>query len=310
MLAPSLQETAFLSEAHRALGISMFNLGQSGTARKHLERALALYRPDQHSSYSSLYGIDPAVTGLSLLARPLWHLGYPDQALASVHEALARVQHQFQPYSQVYALSIAAQLHQFRQEAQAVIAQTEAVNLLATKHGFAFFVTVGKMLEGWALTKQGQVERGIMQLRDGLIAFDSSGLQLAKPYYLALLAEAHQAIGETQEALDRIDQALAIVDKTAERWYEAELQRLRGEALQMQGAEEQEVASSFLKALALARQQEAKSLELRTAISLSRLWQKHNRQQARELLTVVYGWFREGLDTPDLKTARLLLADL
>jgi predicted ATPase len=172
----------------------------------------------------------------------------------------------------------------------------------------------GTILRGWALAAQGQREEGIAQIRQGLVAFRTTGGELNRTYYLALLAEVYGQGGQVDEGLRALNEALAGVQSGRERWWEAELYRLKGETLLAQAGTTQKCAEAeqcFHVALETARRQQAKSLELRAATSLSRLWQQQGkRDAARQLLAEVYGWFTEGFDTADLCEARALLAEL
>jgi predicted ATPase len=186
------------------------------------------------------------------------------------------------------------------------------------------------ILRGWALTDQGRIEEGMAAMRQGLDTW-RRGAQVAQPYWLALWAEAYRRGGRPLEGLTALSEALALVEKHAERYYEAELYRLQGELLLMLTASGggvgafpmestaaeadpsalAEAEACFQKALAIARRKEAKSLELRAAMSLSRLWQQQGkRQEAYDLLAPIYGWFTEGFDTADLREAKALLDEL
>ena len=173
-------------------------------------------------------------------------------------------------------------------------------------------MTFGSMLNGWALAHQGQTKEGIEQIHQGLIATRAKGSELWRPYWLALLADVHGITGQLEAGLTVLAEALTLVDTTGERWYEPELYRLRGELLLQQSSDNQvEVEACFHKALDIARNQQAKSFELRTATSLARLWQQQGkRQEAHDLLAPVYHWFTEGFDTLDLKDAKALLEEL
>src|SRR5262249_18196533 len=183
---------------------------------------------------------------------------------------------------------------------------------LSKEEGFALWLAVGTIQRGWALSKGGDKEHGLTQMREGVAALNATGAKLAQPYQLALLAQAHGKSGQPHEGLALLDQALAAVNTTDERYYEAELYRLRGELMLVgAGPVEQEAEECFLKAVDVARQQQAKSLELRAAISLAQLWQQQNKMaEARELLEEIYGWFTEGFDTKDLQEAAALLTAL
>jgi predicted ATPase len=174
------------------------------------------------------------------------------------------------------------------------------------------------MLRGWALVAQGQAEKGIAQIRQGLTTYQATGAELICPYWLALLAEAYEKGGQAEEGLAVLAEALAAVEKTGERWWEAELYRLKGELLLQSGGQSLEpgvthpqsatAETCFQQALEIARRQQAKSLELRAAMSLSRLWQRQGkRDTARQLLAESYDWFTEGFDTADLQEAKALL---
>jgi predicted ATPase len=167
-------------------------------------------------------------------------------------------------------------------------------------------------MRGWTLAMQGQWEEGMAQIRQGLVAQQTVGAQIARPHFLALLAEAHAAAGQVEAGLDVLAEALALVDYTAERYWEAEIYRLKGELLWRQAIPDATQAETcFQRALAVARRQQAKSWEMRTAISLSRLWQQQGRRdEARALLAPVYHWFTEGFDTADLQDAKALLEEL
>jgi predicted ATPase len=311
-LAQRQHDTAMHLQAHRALGAPLLCLGDLTLARGHFEQGIALYDSEAHRSLVSRYDADPGVVCLSWTAQVLWLLGYPDQASDRRCEALRLAQELSHPYSLAFALGFAAQLHQCRQEWQASQGQAEAVIALSTAHGFSSWVAVGTIVQGWALVEQGQRVEGITQIRQGLTAFQATGAKLYLPYYAALLAEAYGKAGQIEEGLAMLTEALVLVDKTEERWYTAEIHRLKGVLLLAQSPDNQTRAEACLhQALSIARRQEAKSLELRTAMSLARLWQQQDkRQDAYDLLAPVYGWFTEGFDAADLKEAKALLEEL
>jgi len=274
---------------------------------------MALYDPQQHRSHASLYsGHDPGVCCRFHAAWVLWLLGYPDQGLQRSQDALALAQELAQPQSLAIALRWAADLHTHRREGQAVQERAEAVIRLSTEQRFEQELAQGTILWGWALTGQGQGVEGIAAMHQGLAALRATGGELRRPQFLALLAEAYGERGQSEEGLNVLVEAVAAVEKTGERYYEAELYRLRGELLlKRSGADEQQVETCFSQALATARLQQAKSLELRAAMSLSRLWQQQGkRAEAHTLLAPIYGWFTEGFDTADLQEAKALLEAL
>jgi predicted ATPase len=209
-------------------------------------------------------------------------------------------------------LVFAAVLHRLCGEVQVAAAQAEAVTRLAAEHGLAQWFAGGTILRGWAVAAQGQATEGLAQIHQGLAAWRAAWAECLRPYWLALLAEVYAAGDDPVRGLQGLAEALSLVEATGERWYEAELHRLRGELLlQHTGAQPEEAEACFQQALAVARRQQAKSLELRAAVSLSRLWQHQGKcTEARELLAPIYSWFTEGFDTADLQEARALLEEL
>jgi predicted ATPase len=271
-----------------------------------------LYNPQQHRSHAFVYGQDPGVLCRGFAAWPIWVLGYPDQALKNTNVALALAQELTHPFSLALALTTATIDHQFRGDAQAVQECAEALIALSTEQGFPQWLGLGMILQGWTFTAQGKMEKGISQMREGLVSRRATRSESLRPYFLSLLAEAYGKLGQPEEGLTSLVEALAIVDTTWERCWEAELHRQRGELLLMKkGQGLGEVEECFRKALETARCQQAKSLELRVAMSLSRLWQQQGKQEdAHDLLAETYGWFTEGFDTADLKEAKVLLGEL
>jgi TOMM system kinase/cyclase fusion protein len=313
-LAQQVHDAALLLEAHHALWATLVWSGEFAAARAHLEQGSALYDPQQHHAHARLYGHDPGVCGLSCAALSLWSLGYPDQALQSLHEALTLAQALAHPPSLAPALDFATMLHQSRREQQATYERAEALMALATAQGFAQHVALATIMRGWVLAAQGQGAEGTAQMRQGLAAYQATGTERRRPYYLALLAEAYGSLGQTAEGLSLLAEALATVDRTGERGWAAELHRLQGELLLAQAGERQRVSEAeacLHQALDVARRQQAKSWELRAATSLSRLWQQQGkRAAAHALLAPIYGWFTEGFDTADLQEAKALLEAL
>ena len=215
----------------------------------------------------------------------LCSLGYPDQALKKVHEALILAQGLSHPLSLAVALYYAARLHQARRERQEAQERAETLIALSREQEFALTLAWGTIYRGWALAEQGQVEEGIAQIRQGLTAYRATGAEMEWPHYLALLAEACGKLGQTEEGLSALTEALAIVHKNGEREYETELYRLKGELTlaqsRVQGlasSVQKEAEECFQKAIEVARKQQAKSLELRAVMSLSRLWQQQGKK--------------------------------
>jgi predicted ATPase len=311
-LAQRVHDPTLLLLAHRGLGQTLAFLGAFAPAQTHLEQAMALYNPAQHRSLAFRYGQDQDVICRSWTAVTLWLLGYPDQALRRAHEALTLAQELAHPFSVVYALTWTAMVHLSRREVPGVHERAEAEMALAREHGFVVWVAFGTVLWGWTLAAEGQHEAGTTQMRQGIAACRGVGNEVFHPYYLALLADIAREAGQVEEGLRVLAEALTVVDTSGERFYEAEIYRLKGEFLLKQDVpDEQEAESCLRQAVDIARRQQAKSLELRAARSLSGLWQQQGKQaEARELLAPIYGWFTEGFDTADLQEAKALLAEL
>jgi predicted ATPase len=216
------------------------------------------------------------------------------------------------PYSLAVARVWAAIVSQSRRDVLAVHEQAEATVSLSTEQGFPLWAAWGTSLRGWALAMQGQGEEGLAQVRQGIAAFRATGGAVLVPYYCIVLAEVCANLGHTADGLQALAEAHTLVEQHEERWWEAEIYRLRGVLLLQQPVMQQEEAEAcFQQALDVARRQQAKSLELRAAMSLSRLWQRQGkRDEARELLVPLYGWFIEGFDTADLQEAKTLLQEL
>jgi predicted ATPase/class 3 adenylate cyclase len=311
-LAQQGDDTARLLEAHHTLWTTRLLLGELPRARTHLEQGLSLYDPRQHRALAFQYGHDPGVCCQSVAAVALWLLGYPDQALGQQHAASTLAQEVAHPPSLAFTRMLTAIAHLLRREAHAAHEQAEALRALATEQGFALFEAMGGILRGGAQTALGQGREPSGQIRQDLAAVRETGTALWEPYFLALLAEAYAQEGQVEAGLATLTEALATAQATGERWGEAELYRLRGVLLLRQTGTQHEEGETWLRrALDVARRQEAKALELRTAVSLSRLWQQQGkRTEAYELLTPIYGWFTEGFDTADLQEAKALLKAL
>jgi predicted ATPase len=286
----------------------LWHLGEFASAREHLEQGIALYDRQAHRSHAFLYSQDPGVVCLAYLAFALWCLGYPEQALKRSHEAVSWAQELSHPFSQAIALNYDTIVHQFRRQGPATQERAKAVIDFSTKQGFPLWLAGGTILRGWALAEQGCEAEGIAQIDEGWTAWQAAGAVSSRPYFLALQAEAYGKMAQPEEGLTLLAKALAVMDKSRERWWEAELCRLKGELLLAQGAAEAEVEACFRRAINVARRQQAKSLELRAVMSLCRLYQKQGRpDETRQMLAEIYGWFTEGFDTLDLKEAKVLL---
>jgi tetratricopeptide (TPR) repeat protein len=309
VLVQRLQEPALFVSAHYSLGTALMSLGDPTSARSHFEQAIAYDDAQQRNFRSWAH----TVLSLNHAARILWLLGYPDQALQRNHEAFIVVQQWSNPHHVYLTLVFASAFHQLRREVPAVHERTEAALALAAEQGGTLQFLASLMhRRGWVLAAQGHSEEGIAQMRHSQEAMQATGEMSQRPWLLALLAEAYGQSGQAEEGLRLLAEALAVMDTTGERGHEAELYRMKGELLVQQAVPDAlQAEACFQQALAVARRQQAKSWELRAAMSLARLWQQQGkRTEARELLAPLYGWFTEGFDTADLQDARVLLEEL
>ena len=312
-LAQRQHDPALLLGAHHALGVTLSNVGAFALARTHHEQGIALYDSQRHATPDTSPGSmqNHGVSFRAMVSWVLWELGYPDQAVQRSQEALTMAHALAHPFTLVEALRYSVGLHARRREWQTAQAHAEALLALATEHGFARYVGLGAFFRGWALAAQGQGAEGIAQMRQSLDAWRATGTALGIPEVLARLAEAYGQVGQVDEGLHLLAEALAMVDTTGGR-HRAEWHRLHGELLLRQAVPKEPAAEAcFQQALDVARHQQAKSYELRAAMSLSRLWQRQGkRDAARELLAPIYGWFTEGFDTADLQEAKTLLTEI
>jgi predicted ATPase/class 3 adenylate cyclase len=311
-LAQHAHDPALAVVAHYALGATWFWLGALPAARQHLEAGIARYTPDQRRAPVFRMGLDPGVGCRIYAAMTLWVLGSPAQALAHLHEALALAHELSHPYSLVLARCWAAHVYQLRRNIAAVHEHAEAAVALSTAQGLTQWAAQGTSLCGWALAMQGQGEAGMAQICQGIAALRATGAAAWVPYLCTVLADVADHLGRTADGLQALAEAHTLVEQHDERVWAAEVCSLRGVLLlQQPGAPQAEAETCFRQALAVARRQEAKALELRAAMSLSRLWQQQGKQaEARALLAPVYGWFTEGFDTADLQEAKALLDEL
>jgi len=308
-LAQHAQCPALSVVAHHALGWTGFCCGALPAARQYLEDGITRYAPDQRTALVFRMGQDPGVACHALAALTLWLLGYPEQALTRLHGALALAHVLAHPYSLAFAQWLAAVVYQWRRDVPAVYEHAEAAVALSTEQGFPLWAAAGTSLRGWALALQRESQAGMAQVHQGIAAWRASGAAMLVPYLCTVEADVSDHLGRTEDGLQALTEAHTLVEQHEERWWEAEVYRLRGVLLLRQPETPPAEAEAWLqRALDVARRQEAKSLELRAAMSLGRLWQQQGkRAEAHELLAPIYGWFTEGFDTADLQEAKALL---
>ncbi|WP_092258706.1 adenylate/guanylate cyclase domain-containing protein [Bradyrhizobium sp. Rc3b] len=311
-LAGRQNDAAILVAGHRAVGDSYLHRGQLALARVHLERGLALYDPSQQRSLTALFAENARVAMLSFLSLTYSLLGFPDQALVQSSEAISEARGSSHPISLAFALSVACRLHFVLDDAGMVAQLAEELVALTSEQRFAFFLAMGTAYRGWTMAEAGDAEAGVDLLRHGIEGFQASGAAWTLPFYLAQLAAAEAKRARFETGLDQLSDALVLTEKLGVRWFEAELHRRRGDLmLTARPDAEAEAETEFRRAIAIARQQEAKLWEVRSAVTLARLWRRQGKgDEARDLLAPVYDWFDEGFDVRDLKDSKALLEEL
>ena len=307
-MANSSEDSALELQAHHAAWANLMVTGPLATARHHIACGLALYRRDAHGEQALQYGgHDAGVCGYVVDALIAAAMGYPDQAVRQLQEGLGLARELDHAPSLAQALWFAAELHQIRREPQKVQDTVSVVLPLLARHGSAVGVANATMLRGWARVMQGHIVEGLAVMREGLAAWRATGSKFHVPYRLARAAEAHLVAGEIEDGLRLISEA---TDQSGDCWCAPELHQLRGELLLKAGRRD-EAEVCLDQALKAAQEQGARLLELRAAMSLSRVLQAQDRgNEARGLLGPIYTWFTEGLDTADLLQAKALLDEV
>ncbi len=311
-LAEKQGATGTLMIGHRLMGTSLVHTGDIAEGRGHLDQAIALYDPAEHRPLATRFGQDAGVTILSYRSQALWLLGYPEAALRDSDDALKNAREMGQAATLMYALAHAATPYTLCGNRAAAAAQVQELIALAEENGSLFWKGGGMMSQGGVLALAGRASDATEMLISGITAWRTTGATIWMPLYLPHLARAHAELGQFEKAWRCIGEATTAVETTKEKSCEAEIHRTAGEIELMSPEPDAAKAEAhFERALAIARKQKAKSWELRAATSMARLWRDQlKRQQARDLLAPIYGWFTEGFDTLDLKEAKTLLDEL
>jgi class 3 adenylate cyclase/predicted ATPase len=300
-------------QANHASWTTHLVIADLDTVRKNVERGLAIYDRDQHGSHVFRYGgHDPGVCALIHGALALWAQGYPDQSILYAQQAIELAEEISHPLSLAIALAMASFTRQHRGEISEVLSLAQRTIDLCSERGIPHYLAVGHIVHGWAVVSSGQPELGLAEMLNGLEIYGKTGAALRQSYYLTLLADAYSRSGQVSQALTSIENANQAVELVGERWWHADVQRVRGELVLAQSPEKpSEAENSFKSAVEIARSQGAKSLELRAATSLARLLRHQNRsEEAQQLLAPVYDWFNEGHETADLQKAKTLIEEL
>jgi len=310
-LAEKQTATAPLMIGHRLMGLSLSDAGDLVEARAHLDRALALYNPADHRHLAARFGHDGRVAALSVQSITLSVLGFRHAARAAAERALKDAREIGQAATLMYALNTASITHVLCGNYAEATAIIDEHITLADQTGSLFWGAWGMMQRGCVLALTGKASDAVQTITSGITAWRSAGSTTLMPSYLVYVARAHAELGQFDDATRCIGEAMTAVE-TKERWYEAEVDRIAGEiALLPPEPDMAKAEAYFERALAVAREQQAKSWQLRAAMSMARLWRvQGKRLQARDLLASVYGWFTEGFDTLDLKQAKALLDEL
>jgi predicted ATPase len=311
-LAEKQGATGPLIAGHRMMGVSLALTGDISEGRAHYDQALALYEPAAHRVLATRFGQDLRVSALSYRCISLWMLGYPEAALADAAHAVREAREIGQAGTLMFALDISSQVPLCCGEYAAANALLDEVIALADEKSGAYWKAHAILTKGCNLALTGKAPDAVRTMTPGLNALRSTGTTLGLPAYLLHLARAYAELGKFDDAWRCIGEATSMMKTTNEKWWEAEVNRIAGEiALKPPQPDAAKAEAYFERALAVAREQQAKSWELRAAMSMARLWRDQGkRDEARELLTPVYGWFTEGFDTLDLKEAKVLLDDL
>jgi predicted ATPase len=311
-LAEKQGATVPLMVGHRNMGVSLTVKGDISAAREHLNFALSLYDPLRHRSLATRFAVDIQVAVLSYRSLTLWMLGYPEAALTDAKNAVRNGRETGQAASLMFALYVTGFVHILRGDYSIATALARELFALAEEKSAFLWKRAGMIYEGCVLTETGKPSEGIEMLTAGIAEYRSTGATTYLTFFLSSLTRAYAEIGQFDDAWRCIREAMTAIETTNERWSEAEINRVAGEIALMSPEPDAATAQTcFERALAVARKEQAKYWELRAAMSMARLWRDQGkRDEARDLLAPVYGWFTEGFDTLDLKEAKALLEEL
>jgi predicted ATPase len=310
-IAQTTQETAALLQACRIMGSTLFALGRPKEARAFWERGAALYEPAEHERLAYRFGHDPAAIFHGYLIQTLWLLGYPDQAATQGERLRDLVRSFSHPTSLAYAHCFLAMSACLLRNARSASHDAEEAIRLGQSYGLPSWTALATAMRGWALVEQGEAVEGLVQLSEGITAWRARGFRHLAPFLLALQAESCLKAHRLEEGTAALAAARTIAQNGGDTYWMAEVDRLQGELLKTQGEDDREVEAHFRQALEISRQQAARMLELRAAMSLARLWQSHDKNQAaREMLAEVYDQFDEGFGSHDVQAANALLQSL
>jgi predicted ATPase len=311
-LAEKQGSTVPLMVGHRLVGMSLLHIGDIAGGRAHHDRAIALYDPAEHRVLATRFGQDVRMALLFFRSLALWILGYPDRALADANHAIMDAREMGQAATLMYALTVTSMTLTLCGHYDAAKAQSDEVIPLAEEKGATLWKAFGMTNQGYVMALTGRASDAVQTITSAITAWRSTGSTLWMPLSLSYLGIAYAELHQFDDAWRCNAEAMAAIETSKESWCEAEVNRIAGEiALKPQEPDAGKAQAYFERVLAIARSQQAKSWELRAAMSMARLWRDQGkRDEARELLAPVYGWFTEGFETLDLKEAKKLLDEL
>jgi class 3 adenylate cyclase/predicted ATPase len=311
-LADKQTATGALMMGHRLMGLSLLHTGDLVNGGAHLNLAITLYDPAEHRPLATRFGQDIGAATLSWKSLACWLLGYPQTALADAEQALKVAREMGHSATLMYVLNFSAWTNIFCGNYAVANALVDEFSALKDKTGSLFWGAWGMMQRGFLMALTGKAPDAVQTITSGLTAMRATGTTMWMPLWLSYLTRANAEIGQFDDVRRGIGEAIVAVEAAKERWCEAEVNRIAGEiALLSPKPDLAKAEAYFERALAVAREQEAKSWELRAAMSMARLWRDQGRrQQARDILAPVYGWFTEGFGALDLKRAKAMLDEL
>ena len=309
-LVQSTQEQRMFPIVGHSYACNLFHLGEFNQARNYTELAIETYLPENHEFYIANYGQDPATACFLFDCLANWLLGYPDVAIQRSEEMLALAQKLSHPFSLAYAFNCKAWFALYSKQVTKALQAADALMAVAVKNEFPFFIMLSNLIRAWVAIQLDQPEQAINQIEETLKMWKSVGAVLARHCHLTFLAEGYAKAGKPTVALEILAKCVDEIERTKECFWESEVYRLKGEfLLDLNKVEEAE--ENYLKSLDVARRQQAKSLELRSTVSLCHLWQQQGKTlEAKALLSEIYSWFTQGFDMPDLIAAQQLLGEL
>jgi len=314
-LAESAEDPTLLALARWALGWNRFFHGELFQGLSLVEQVVAFYDPNRHHYLAYLYGQDPGIASLLFTSWMLCLLGYSQRALDQCQKGLTLAEELYHPMTLAFAQFVASGCYMLCGDVQMTLELAETCIQNSSENGLTYFMSAGKLFRGWALTEMGQIKEGIEEFRHGIASYKASGAKTGLSQQLGLLADVYRKSGKLDEGLLLLDEALDFVKLSGERFFEAEIYRLRGELLLIQAGDDafiepnyHKAEKCFQKAIEISRRQKAKKWELRATVSLARLWGRLGTPEpGRKILSEIYNWFTEGFETPDLRSARALL---